>query len=221
MPSYENHCYRPHVIIQTRYKKALACGIKTTGHSCTTSTPRAAIIQHTCMMRGWIKGSTACIILWHTHLTLYICTACFYTKVNSPTHCGPSLQAKVSVVESRIQVRTVEPIALYPWAHTASHDCPSSLVHGKTTKPFSGGSSSGQVGGSHMAGLSLHMREGRQVRLSPPLRVNPSSQVKLQAPPTVCLSQSMVPLGGASSVGSQLRAEKDKIECSLKSSKLL
>ena len=59
-----------------------------------------------------------------------------------------------------------------------------------------------------MAGLSLHMREGRQVRVSPPLRVNPSSQVKVQVPPTVCLSQSMVPFGEASSSGSQLRAEK-------------
>ena len=57
-----------------------------------------------------------------------------------------------------------------------------------------------------MAGLSLHMREGRQVRVSPPLRVNPSSQVKVQVPPTVCLSQSIVPFGGAISSGSQLRA---------------
>ena len=217
MPSYENHCYHPHVIIQTRYKKALACGIKTTAHSCTTSTPRTAIVHD-----AWVNQRFHRLYNYMAYTPYSVHMYClFYTKVNSPTHCGPSLQAKVSVVESRIQVRTVEPIALYPWAHTASHECPSSLVHGKTTKPFSGGSSSGQVGGSHMAGLSLHMREGRQVRLSPPLRVNPSSQVKLQAPPTVCLSQSMVPLGGASSVGSQLRAEKDKIECSLKSSKLL
>ena len=61
-----------------------------------------------------------------------------------------------------------------------------------------------------MEGLPLHSREGRQVSLSPPLRVNPSSQVKLQVPPTVCLSQSIVPLAGASSGGSQLRANIGK-----------
>lgn len=76
---------------------------------------------------------------------------------------------------------------------------PSSLVHGNTMKPLSGGLSSGHSGGSQIAGLPVHSKDGRQTRCIDPLREYDELQLKLHVPVTVCLLQSMTPFSGDSS----------------------
>ena len=72
-------------------------------------------------------------------------------------------------------------------------------MHGDCTNPFSGGISSGHIGGSQRVGGPLHSREVRQVRLVEPLSENEGSQEKKQVPFTVWELQLMEPFSGASS----------------------
>ena len=74
-------------------------------------------------------------------------------------------------------------------------------MHGDCTNPFSGGVSSGHIGGSQRVGGPLHSREVRQVRLVEPLSENEGSQEKKQVPFTVWELQLMEPFSGASSCG--------------------
>ena len=90
---------------------------------------------------------------------------------------------------------------MYPGKQSMVQAVPSSLVHGNTMKPLSGGLSSGHSGGSQIAGLPVHSKDERQIRCMDPLREYDELQSKLHVPLTVCLLQSMAPFSGASSRG--------------------
>ena len=72
-------------------------------------------------------------------------------------------------------------------------------MHGNCTNPFSGGVSSGHIGGSQRVGNPLHSREERQVRLIEPLNEKEGSQEKKQVLFTLSELQLMEPFCGASS----------------------